>query len=426
MPTSFTCSPSLQTKLAARKFIDLSHEPVQDASDLAGAECGTSAMKSERLTRKTHLKRLHVRDVNDCVRPSGPRVYDLTHSNGDAVSLLSGSSTHETNFSLRVVPCFWPMATLMADANQLDLSDLVAYPARFENDRDILVWCAGLAGESPLVNALMNDAEDYGWTIGLDQLGREGYYIDVAERLILIDRFALEAAALGRSAFFRNALLTTFIRALRDVWHENRLEGSEDYFAPDQYLMLERIRAADCDTVTMLAGWELRGAGFTEVWRHILGSEEGDMASVFTRFLERDPGALFNGAALAYTFRQWYADTARVDASDHETLEVLDDVYMGADGALAMEFGEARVTPAVIEGLAILPDGTAYLSGLGEGILKDPFFAGLNDEINQTHLFHIMYDLDMVMVHNVPFRDAELARLIFPDGDLVRPATPRG
>lgn len=414
----FTSSPSLQKTNAGREYelIDLTGDAPRWADDDV---CGSDSMKSERLTRKTHLKRLHGRDLNRDA--AHPHVYDLTHSTGDAVTLLSGPGVAP---SVRMMPCFWPLAAILAEADQCDIDGVQERPFAFQTDRDVLTWCAMMAGESPLVRALMLDAEDHGWSVGLDHLGREGYYIDVAERLILIDRFGMNVDALGRSAFFRNALLTTFIRALRDVWHENRLDGSEEDFAPDQYLMLERVRAADCDTVTILAGWELRGAGFAEIWRHILGSDEGDMATIFTRFLERDPGALFNGAVLAYTFRQWYADTARVDASDHETLEVLDDVFLNDD--ITPSFGADKVTPAVIEGLAILPDGTAYLSGLGDGILKDPFFAGLSDPINQTHLFHIMYDMEVVMVNNVPFRDADLARLIFPEGDLVRPATPRG
>ncbi len=142
------------------------------------------------------------------------------------------------------------------------------------------------------------------------------------------------------------------------------------------------------------------------------------MAIVFTRFLERDPGALFNGAALAYAFRQWYADTARVDGVDHDTLERLDDILGGMDQPAS--FGQNRLDETVLEDLATLPDGTRYLQGLGEGILRDPFFAGLNDPINQTHLFHLIYDLEVVMVNNVPFRDARLARMIFPQAEATR------
>ena len=85
-----------------------------------------------------------------------------------------------------------------------------------------------------------------------------------------------------------------------------------------------------------------------------------------------------------------------------------------------MGLGQNRLDETVLEDLATLPDGTRYLQGLGEGILRDPFFAGLNDPINQTHLFHLIYDLEVVMVNNVPFRDARLARMIFPQAEATR------
>ena len=38
-----------------------------------------------------------------------------------------------------------------------------------------------------------------------------------------------------------------------------------------------------------------------------------------------------------------------------------------------------------------------------------------SDPINQTHLFHIIRDLETVIVGGVPFRDAGLAAKMFPD-----------
>ena len=142
------------------------------------------------------------------------------------------------------------------------------------------------------------------------------------------------------------------------------------------------------------------------------------MAIVFSRFLERDPGALFNGAALAYAFRQWYADLNRVDAIDHDTLEALDDIL--EESERPDPFGRARLSAESLENLSVLPDGTRYLSGLGGGIMRDPFFAGLHDAFQQPRLCQMGYDMEVVMVHNVPYRDSSRARLIFPGSDIVR------
>lgn len=350
-------------------------------------------MRSERLTRKTHLRRLH---------PQGDLI-DLT-AGGDGEQICA-----ET---------LWTLEELMDEALCFAPESVQEDPCRFESADDALIWCARMIDHSPTARRLMETAAEGGWTVGLGDLKNEGFCLDPENRRIVLDHFCLAPEALARSAFFRHVMLTTFIRALRDVWHEDRFDAPEASYAPDHVLMLERVRVADCDTVTILCGWELRAAGFSEVWRHLLGSEEGDMAIIFTRFLERDPGALFSGAALAYAFRQWYADVSRVDGVDHDTLENLDAMIENADRTCP--FGQRCLDPEALEDLATLPDGTRYLSGLGAGIMRDPFFAGLNDPINQTHFFHLMYDMEVVMVNNVPFRDSKLARRIFPEAEVTR------
>lgn len=354
-------------------------------------------MKADRLERKTHFKKLNALPGSDVT------VYDLTR---DAIDVMDSES------------CTLGALIDAAIDLQQDSDSVSALPQHFADERDIMLWACAVLGHSPAAARLLDLAAEKGWQLGLSNLNNSGFYMDVPERILRLDHFALAPAALGRSAYFRNALLTTFVRALRDIAHEENFGPFEAVFGPEDVLMLERVRAADCDTVTVMACWELRGAGFTDVWRHLLGAQEGDMAMIFTRALERDPTALFDGAALAYAFRQWYADEARVDGCDHQTLESLDDLLLAdAEGERTHSpFGQTRLTAAMLEEIGTLPDGTCYLLGLGETILKDPFFAGLNDPINQTHFFHLIYDLEVTMVNGVPFRDANLARLIFPGG----------
>jgi hypothetical protein len=288
----------------------------------------------------------------------------------------------------------------------------------FHNTRDIFSWIAALLAQSPTGIALLRHAAERGWSAGSAELHTGGFFLDTERRRILVDGFSMAPDALSGSLYFRNAFLMTFIRALRDVWHEQRGSALESGFSPEHILMLERARAADCDVAAVLVCWELRGAGFSDIWRHLLGSAEGDMAMIFTRYLERDPGALFDGSALAYAFRQWYADDARVDGCDHETLETLDDILSGSDAR--NPFGGDTPMISDVEALALLPDGVCYLAGLGNTVLRDPFFSGMKDPVNQTHLFHLIYDMEVTMVNNVPFRDSALARRIFPGAEIVK------
>ena len=294
--------------------------------------------------------------------------------------------------------------------------NLDAYPYAFENDLDVLQWVCGMSGESPTARMLLKEAQSEGWDIRLEDLGQGGYSIDDSTHTLLIDHFGFTAGALGRSAFYRNTLLVNFIKALRQLWHERAGHNFERSHRPDAALMLERARAADCETVALLVGWELRGAEHTDVWRSMLGSEEGDMAMIFTRAIDKDPAGFYDGSVLTRVFCQWYGDEGRVASCDHATLERMDMMLEDAQGAPA--FGEEPLRAADIEKISALPGGKAYLDGMGRNICTDPYFAALNDPINESHLFQIVYDSKVVLVGGVPFRDKRLARLIFP-GELV-------
>lgn len=284
--------------------------------------------------------------------------------------------------------------------------NLNAYPYAFQQDKDALCWAMALLTESPMGAALLRDADKAGWRICLSDLGTGGFHLDVADKIVELDNYGLDASSLGHSAFFRASLICVAAKALRDIWHENRWGAFEVTHKPESVLMLERARAADADSISVYIGWELRSAGYNDIWRHILGSDDGDMAQVLINILDRYPTALYNGMALAHIFRQWYADVARVDALDHDTLEYMDFALRDE----LVEFGDTPVSALIIESLSELPDGTFYLKELGETVLRDPYFCGLNDPINQAHLFQIIYDSKVTYVSGIPFRDPSLAR----------------
>lgn len=362
--------------------------PDEKYNHAEGTDC-TIMKPDDRLTRKSHSRRVVRQDAG----AGEIKVYDLTQAGSD-----------------RSVCQFMSDVMLPACLDEQSSADL---PLHFQKSMDILAWLAAALADSPTASRLWIEAESAGWQVAMADLKNCGFYIDLDQRVLTLDDYGLQPEALGRSPYFRSEVLICFVRALRDIWHEQRQGSLADEYAPESALMMERVRAADCDTIATMVGWELRGAGYADIWRHLIGSEEGDMALVFTRFLERDPTAFFDGSALAYAFRQWYADEARIDGCDHETLESLDDILLGHYGP-TRPFGERRMTVADVEDLARLPDGRSYLQGLGDTILRDPFFAGLHDPVNQTHLFHLMYDMEVVMVNDVPFRDSKLARRIFP------------
>lgn len=300
----------------------------------------------------------------------------------------------------------------IADLKPLEtkqFQNLEAYPYAFETDQDVLIWACALLSESPIALALLREAKESQWKITVTDLGTGGFHLDTAEKILELDHYGLDTPSLGRSSFFRTSILCVLAKALREIWHENRWGAFENDFKPEAVLMLERARAADADAVSILIGWELRSAGYNEIWRHILGSDDGDMAQVLVNILERYPTALYNGMALAHIFRQWYADTARVDAMDHATLEQMD--FNLRDWLVKP--GDKNATSQEFENLSTLPDGSVYLDGLGDTVSRDPFFCDVADPINQAHLFQIVYDSKVTYVDGIPFRDPKLARKFF-------------
>lgn len=287
--------------------------------------------------------------------------------------------------------------------------NLEAYPHLFENDLDVLTWSMALISESPLALSLITAAQDKGWSVCLNDLGTDGFHIDVTNKVIELDHFGLDVHSLGKSAFFRNSLICVLAKALRVVWHEENWGNFEVNYTPEAVLMLERARAADADSVSVVIAWELRGAGYNDIWRFVIGSEFSDMAQVLTNILERYPTALYNGMAMAHVFRQWYADSVRVDALDHSTLEHMDNA-IEINGVSNMRFGTKNVRAQDFEKLSTLPDGIVFLKELGDTVCKDPFFNALHDAVNQAHLFQIVYDAKVTYVNGIPFRDEVLAR----------------
>ncbi|MAE51559.1 MAG: hypothetical protein CMH27_07095 [Micavibrio sp.] len=283
-----------------------------------------------------------------------------------------------------------------------------------------LAQTINLIALSPTGAALIKEAADQGWALVLDDMQECEFCIDASEKLIELDHHGLKAEGLMRSAYFGNMVLINLVKALRDIYHEKRHGSLDTLFSPEAILMLERVRAADCDVIATLVAWELRSEGHTDIWRHCIGSENGDIAMAYSNRLERDPSSQFNGKALKSAFKCWYECEDRISNCDHQTLEYMDDIMECAN--VKNPFGSKVPTHIAIELLSCLPDKTAYLQGFGHEILMDPNYSGLNDDMNQTHLMHILYDLQVTYVNNVPFRNAELAAKIFPadaDGELL-------
>ncbi|MBN8520473.1 MAG: hypothetical protein J0L77_01060 [Alphaproteobacteria bacterium] len=309
--------------------------------------------------------------------------------------------------------CAFAHVTPKRNGRHLITIPQTAHPS-IQTDADILGWLVALAQESPVAGGLLSHAMNAGWRVMFSDLDNGSYELDVLDQRLELDHHGVNPSALIRSPYFRHELLTSFLQGLRAIWHEDMSGETIDQLRPDGFLMAARARQADIVTTTLLMAWELRASGYGDLWRHIIGSEDGDMALVFTRTLERDPSAIYSGLAMARAYVAWYQQPSRIAVCDHAALEYLDAV-IAEDGAQAL--GHRSFTVDMAERLTSLPDNAGYMKDRGHEIINKPDFCAFQDPINEAHLFQVMYDSRVVNRGGVPFRDTKLARLIFPDSE---------
>ena len=281
-------------------------------------------------------------------------------------------------------------------------------------DKDVLIWACNVLEFSPSARVMIKEAVATGWRTALEDLNGGEYIMDVEDRQIFLGNNDLSGNALVRSEYFLNGVLTSMIKVLRDIWQEKRHGGFDEHYAPEDVILMEHVRAADLDVVSILVAWELREAGYNAGWRHIMGSDKSDMAMVFSGCMEGKKAAQTDlRPALLATFKQWFRETQRVDKCDRDTLEYLDEVL--ETNNFINPFGDKNPGKMDVEKLSRLPNKQAYLQGQGAQILKDEVFSTIPCDINKAYLRHIMDDIETIRINGVSFHDSELARKIFPD-----------
>lgn len=305
----------------------------------------------------------------------------------------------------------------------LSLADFVkpgAAPApaaeECETYADVIAHALSILMHSPSAGAMIKDAAAAGWRMALKAQNAFDFTLNLDDKIIALDHSDLEPASLASSGHFLAAMMISAVKALRDVWQQRRNSGYENLFNPESILLLERVRAADACVLAVLCSWELRSEGHPSLWRTMIGSDYGDLALTFSGTLEREPASAFTQHALALTFQQWFRDEERVAACDHETLDMMDNMLAQPRAHM---FGKKKPTHICVELFSCLPDRTAYLRGDGAEILQNPYFCGLDDPVNQTHLLQIIHDAQAHYAGGVAFRSPELAAMIFPEGGIL-------
>ena len=255
-----------------------------------------------------------------------------------------------------------------------------------------------------------------------------------AQYALIGDAWVLEAAAAHEDAPYHintelaqaeinmqgdqaDAMLAV-IACLRDIAHEDRHDANTPIH-PQALLHCERIRQADIAVFTLKCAWQMREAGDYDLWRAVLAGPIGDMAVIFQNIAEfdlLDPGM---EDALEAAFTHWYCDHDRVGETDRVTLSMMDVMMEDEDHALSLQVSR-HLARADLVAYGRQPDtNLTYLSRIAHHLQSDPYFAGMENTVNRTYLLHILRDLETIRVHDVAFRDGDLAQRLFPSGEIL-------
>lgn len=289
--------------------------------------------------------------------------------------------------------------------------DAETLPFSFANDEDVLIWALAILCESPLARSFAFDARFEDWAIELDDC-EDGHFIAEPQiRTLILPRCAPSAVALGRSPYMRQLFLLEFCRGLRAIWHlDSGVPSSHNLTIKDQ-IVWNRLVRADLDVMSLTVAWDLREADLPDLWRHLIGSDLGDLAISYAATLERHPQGLDLPVLLRQVYLQWLAADLLLEPVDHRTLERLDRGLTHASRV----YGTRRIQASEILRLTAMAEDKSYLEGLATHLLADPELARMPDQVNAAHLAHLQEDLTAIRITQAGFRDQDLARRIFPD-----------
>lgn len=255
---------------------------------------------------------------------------------------------------------------------------------------DYMRHTVAILGKSRTARSLMLAAAAENTSVGLDHLLEPScsYFYPLQNRIDL----GYQPDILHRTEKGLGRYLLSFTAALRRAGHTFNGSAPQAGLSPQEFLWRWRLMEADVEAVCHLVAWELRYAGAGFLWRQMMSGGKGDIAAAFEEKASNSFPATFDGAALKCAFDQWFASENRMSEADHAALEYFDMALLERP-AFALQNGIYAQLRTHISTIGLLPCGDSYLEGLTcEGV----WYRAASDQVNTTHLSHIMSDLQQL------------------------------
>ena len=255
-------------------------------------------------------------------------------------------------------------------------------------------------------DALLCDLSEE-WDIEFQDLNDQSYDLNMDDQKIAIHNFGLSEDRLLTSPYFRPQILLAIAESLRMARHVEWLDGVFNRYHPETILLMGRICVADTMVHKIDYAWQMKKQGDDSLWKYTLCSDIADMAQSYIRVLETCfTNELSRKKAMETALNMWFSCESRIQNCDHDTLNMVDDMI--AEGEM---FDNQSLQANAVTCLTLMNgQNTTYLSRhLVQDILKTPYYRGVNDVINQTHLMQTIADMNKFHVNGLVFHDADLA-----------------
>lgn len=250
---------------------------------------------------------------------------------------------------------------------------------------------------SPTGRALLHTAMLHRVSVGIDPLlePSSSFFYPAQNHF----DFGYQPEILQKTEKGQGRYLVCFIGGLRRAWHHLHGHDADISLKPGDFLTQFRCEEADIEAIIQLIGWELRAAGHTFLWRHLLSGQNSDMAMVFERVVTEDPNTQFDGRALKAAFNQWFAERERTNVCDRRGLDIIDIALL--QQSLHHQMASRFLKRDQMQLIGALPDGGNYLSGCH---FTSGWYDGLDDEFNRLHLKSIEQDMMQLFEKQEEFR----------------------
>jgi len=189
------------------------------------------------------------------------------------------------------------------------------------------------------------------------------------------------------------AACRTLIQSMRMAWnHKNGLLINPLSFQPEEAILVNRLIHADLDVTLISYLWDMKLAGYEDIWNKEMNSANYDLCSAYAMEAMTDFRSIKSGLAARATFEKWFL-SGRCKNFDREIIQTM----LGCHTDIEISSSDASRVVAIdiVAGLGNRPMGRNYLSAIVTQIMTDTMYSEVRDRSNANFLWFITFERRM-------------------------------